>query len=254
MGTSITTFVSWPEAPLTESLVCKSLRDLESPSLTVTSALPKSYSALFQWSTYDAIQHELTHSDPANVLSSSYIIRKALIRKHFLSRCVHSYLTKNNQSLLKDAIPRTWELEISHADELDEMWSDELWDLGKDIQDATKWYILKPGMADRGMGIRLFNSKDSLQTIFEEFEEISDGEETEVDDTAVMISQLRHFVVQVRSKTSDPTDCQPLILFSRNIYQPPFLLIQRKYDSIGKHPRKCQNFYKVTKLAQVVNI
>jgi len=148
---------------------------------------------LVQWSTYDSIDHELTHKDHT-VLSSSYIIRKALIRKHFLSRCIHSYLMKRDQSLLKEAIPRTWDLEISYADELDEMWSDELWDLGERLDDPDKWWILKPSMADRGMGIRLFNSKTALQQIFEEFDSDSDDE---ADETAVITSQLRHFVIQV---------------------------------------------------------
>ena len=53
------------------------------------------------------------------------------------------------------------------------------------------------GMADRGMGIRLFHSKDSLQQIFEEWEEEDDEENPS--DTAVVTSQLRHFVIQVRS-------------------------------------------------------
>lgn len=58
-------------------------------------------------------------------------------------------------------------------------------------------------MADRGMGIRLFTSKDELQHIFEEFEGDSDSEDetdgtVEIDsNTAVITSQLRHFVVQV---------------------------------------------------------
>ena len=59
-------------------------------------------------------------------------------------------------------------------------------------------------MADRGMGIRLFTSKDGLQHIFEEFEGDSDSEDetdgaVEIDSntTSVITSQLRHFVVQV---------------------------------------------------------
>jgi len=55
-------------------------------------------------------------------------------------------------------------------------------------------------MADRGMGIRLFNTKDGLQKIFESFEVDSDEEETEDeggDASGVVASQLRHFVVQV---------------------------------------------------------
>lgn len=50
------------------------------------------------------------------------------------------------------------------------------------------------------MGIRLFNSKDALHEIFEEFE-LSDSEDDEGDHggTAVVTSQLRHFVIQVDS-------------------------------------------------------
>jgi tubulin--tyrosine ligase len=188
-------FVSWPSAPLTESLVKRALSNL---SVSIFTSLPGTheYSKLLQWSTYDAIDHDLTHRNPDDVLSSSYTIRKALIRKHYLARCIHSYLTKHLNSVLKDAVPRTWDLEISYADELDEMWRDQLWDLGNEIDSSSQWWILKPGMADRGMGIRLFNSKDSLYQIFEEFEEYSEDEQ-QIDDTSIVISQLRHFVIQV---------------------------------------------------------
>lgn len=154
----------------------------------------------------------LTHShhDDVQVRSSSYVIRKALIRKHFLSRCVHSYLAKSPSSVLRTAVPRTWEIEISFADELDDLWADELWDLS-DILDNSiaasddRWWILKPGMADRGMGIRLFDSKDGLRRVLEEFDEDDRGEgddydrPTAHDDTSVVISQLRHFVIQASS-------------------------------------------------------
>jgi tubulin--tyrosine ligase len=55
-------------------------------------------------------------------------------------------------------------------------------------------------MADRGMGIRIFNNKEHLQDIFESFEEDSDeeGKEDEDGGTDVVTSQLRHFVMQVR--------------------------------------------------------
>ncbi|TFK41016.1 tubulin-tyrosine ligase/Tubulin polyglutamylase [Crucibulum laeve] len=83
------------------------------------------------------------------------------------------------------------------------MWTDELWELGEQLDDPEQWWILKPGMADRGIGIRIFNSKDDLQRIFEEFEQgeedtnedntVSDADATS---TAVATSQLRHFVIQ----------------------------------------------------------
>ncbi|GBE78305.1 Probable tubulin--tyrosine ligase [Sparassis crispa] len=197
-----TALVSWPAAPLTDFLVRKSLLSLDPPPSTVTS-LPEDYVSsprnLLQWSTYDLIDHDLTHSYGADsrVLSSSYIIRKALIRKHFLSRCIHNYLVKHPESLLSYASPQTWELEISYADELDEMWSDDLYDLGQELDKrSNRWWILKPGMADRAMGIRLFHSKEQLQRIFEGFDEDSDEEERPGLDTNVVTSQLRHFVIQ----------------------------------------------------------
>lgn len=49
------------------------------------------------------------------------------------------------------------------------------------------------------MGIRIFHTKDDLQAIFESFEEESDeeDEDQEGNATAVVTSQLRHFVIQV---------------------------------------------------------
>lgn len=191
--------VSWPTAPLTESLVRKSLADLGLSNAIVTILpSPPLPPKLVQWATYDVIDHSLAASKSALVLSSSYIIRKALIRKHFLARCIQSHLVKRSDSPLVKGIPPTWDIDISYADELDEMWSDELYQLGIALDEVSeKWYILKPGMADRGMGIRLFNSKDSLYRIFQEFEGDSDDEEVGDTGTSVMTSQLRHFVIQV---------------------------------------------------------
>ncbi|KIK94873.1 hypothetical protein PAXRUDRAFT_141986 [Paxillus rubicundulus Ve08.2h10] len=211
-----TVLVSWPSAPLTESLVRKSLADL-GLSNAIVPALPSPPlpPKLIQWATYDCIDHSLTASHSNIVLSSSYTIRKALIRKHFLARCIQSYLVKRSESSLAKAVPRTWDIDISHADELDEMWSDELWDLGNqlvDPGDSKSWYILKPGMADRGMGIRLFDSKDSLYNIFQEFEGDSDDEQVEDTGTSVMTSQLRHFVIQEYLSTPlllDPNEISP---------------------------------------------
>jgi tubulin---tyrosine ligase len=61
-------------------------------------------------------------------------------------------------------------------------------------------------MSDRGMGIRLFSSKESLRSIFEEFEEQDSDEEQEGNgrhDTSIITSQLRHFVIQVSYTNSN---------------------------------------------------
>lgn len=205
-------FVSWPTAPLTNCLVRNSLLSLPGiNSASIYSTQPQSFRKLIQWSSYDEIDHALTHSDHHDVLSSSFVIRKALIRKHFLSRCIHSYLTKRPESVLQTAVPKTWDIEISFADDLDDLWADELWDLSDVLDESTaspeadgRWWILKPGMANRGVGIRLFDSKDSLRRILEAFDDDSqsgdgdrDSDGSAADDTSVVISQLRHFVIQV---------------------------------------------------------
>jgi len=67
-----------------------------------------------------------------------------------------------------------------------------------------QWWILKPGMSDRGQGIRLFSTEKELMDIFESFEGEEDSDEDtgsnedqrENEGTAVITNQLRHFVAQ----------------------------------------------------------
>jgi len=215
----VNAFVSWPLAPLTNSLVQRALGSIPTPiSLISKEQLQHSDDPLVQWCTYDDMNHELAHFQRNRVLSSSYTFRKALIRKHFLSHIIQAYLKKHPDSILRHAAPRTFEIEISFADELDEMWTDGLWELGDELESGDSWWILKPlssplaslcfaytffpssGMADRGMGIRIFHTKHELRSIFEEFEgEDLDGDcqEEQGSRTAIATSQLRHFVLQV---------------------------------------------------------
>ena len=212
---SFTAYVNWPSAPLTDSLVRNALSQLE-PQPEIITSLPETDkpTRLLQWSTYDVLDHDLTlfQKPGTRILTCAYTIRKALIRKHFLSRSTQYYLAKNPGSVLKDGVPKTWEIELSFVDELDEMWADELYDLGAILDEKKTWMILKPAMASRGMGIRLFHTKAELEAIFQEFEdkedeydEAEDGtvEAEEDSGTGVATSQLRHFVIQV---TSSPTD------------------------------------------------
>lgn len=140
--------VAWPSAPLTKSLVLKALNSLliQFSTLSTPPKNIESATKLLQWSTYDEIDHEITHLYPDQCLSSSYTIRKALIRKHFLSHCIRSYSTKYPTSILATACPNTYEFELSFADELDELWTDELWELGTKLEEASSWWILKPSV------------------------------------------------------------------------------------------------------------
>jgi hypothetical protein len=71
-------------------------------------------------------------------------------------------------------------------------------------------------MADRGMGIRLFNTREALRQIFEEFE-LSDSDDGEYPSskTAVVASQLRHFVIQVETQRCSSSS---YLIFTIGIY------------------------------------
>lgn len=141
---------------------------------------------------YDVLPFESLLGSRA--LCSSYVIRKALIRKHHLAQVLHAFCVKNPTRPVP--APRTWTLDLQFADELDELLSDDLFDMrealeSNDPKHSTSWFILKPGMADQGNGIRLFSSVEQLKRIFQAFED-EDEEET----SSGITSQLRHFVIQ----------------------------------------------------------
>lgn len=151
------------------------------------------------------------YSSPGRQLAYT-LDQQALIRKNYLATAVAHRLAKHPDSLLKTSIPRTYAFEIAHADELDELFYDELYEVSEslDNDNGETWWILKPAMADKGQGIRLFNSKEMLQSIFDSFEddetededeqgEAEDGEQERVqdNDTKVSLSTMRDWVIQV---------------------------------------------------------
>ena len=93
----------------------------------------------------------------------------------------------------------------------------ESWRKGEGLsREEREWWILKPGMSDRGQGIRLFSSEEELQAIFDEWEaerpDSDDEDEDEEEDGAskasegkgkgeaegdfIVTSHLRHFIAQ----------------------------------------------------------
>ena len=128
-----------------------------------------------------------------------------------MAQTIHQHVAKHPESPLSKAFPLACDFEIDYAEFLDEALA-EAYELqeslraneeknGKDRQ----WWILKPGMSDRGQGIRLFSTEKELMDIFESFEEGEDSDEDtgennedqrENKGTAVITSQLRHFVAQ----------------------------------------------------------
>jgi hypothetical protein len=166
---------------------------------------------------YESIDfdHLMEHSSTS--LANAYIIRKALIRKHYLSTTIANWIIKYPDSILQRHVKPSVEFEVDYAEFLDdalvEAWDlKEKWARNEEKEDKEReWWILKPGMSDRGQGIRLFSSEEELTAIFEEWDPPSDDEDEDADarsDTedapehddkegdGIMTSQLRHFIAQ----------------------------------------------------------
>ncbi|KAF3162492.1 hypothetical protein TWF225_007794 [Orbilia oligospora] len=226
--------------PLIESALHKHLPSLHLLHNNPTTPPLPSTTPLLTWTSYESLDFQTLLSNPTTNLFNAYIIRKALIRKHYLLHTIESYVKKNPGSVLKDATPVGVEFEVDYVEFLDEALV-EAYELVESLErnegegeKGREWWILKPGMSDRGVGIRLFSTMGELQGIFEGWEEESDDEDDDDDDededkatrsdgegeegediktstddkekksTGIITSSLRHFVAQ--------------------IYIPPFLL------------------------------
>ncbi|KAI9704025.1 MAG: hypothetical protein M1820_005646 [Bogoriella megaspora] len=220
--------------------------------ITSVSEAPSENAALLQFRAYESINFDLALSHSSTSLINSYIIRKALIRKHYLSTTISSWITKYPGSVLKHHYKPAVEFELDYAEFLDDALTEaDAYDLrisiganlSKDEKDR-EWWILKPGMSDRGQGIRLFATEDELTAIFEEWEaELpeSEDEDVEGDDDAIapnddhedtkrngieereadyiMTSHLRHFIAQ--PYISNPLLFPPSSSSSEHFTQPP---------------------------------
>lgn len=156
--------------------------------------IPTPNSPLLQITSYEKIDftHLLAH--PTTSFGNSYVIRKALIRKHHLAYTVNAWSAKFPESPLVRHVKPTLHLELDYAEFLDDALLEayELHDsfsrngkrtvgdnVNEEADHALEWWILKPSMSDRGQGIRIFSSEDELRAIFEEWEVESDAEDEE---------------------------------------------------------------------------
>lgn len=175
--------------------------------------VPKNNCKLLQWRQYEDIDFELVTQDTQRAhLINSFVFRKALIRKHYLANTITHWLTKNPDSSIKNHVVESVDFELDYAEFLDEALL-EAYELNQSLEQNAElepadrsWWILKPGMSDRGQGIRLFSTLDELTAIFESWEPDSDDDESvhsdvvnapiEDEEKGNMTSQLRHFVAQ----------------------------------------------------------
>jgi tubulin---tyrosine ligase len=184
--------------------------------------LPDPTSPFLQVGAYESLHFPHILSHPTTTIANAYVIRKALIRKHYLSTTAFNWITKNPSSVLATNIKPACGFELDYAEFLDEALV-EAWELrgsferneGKESHER-EWWILKPGMSDRGQGIRLFSTEEELQSIFDEWEAErpdSDGSDDSDEDQKdsqgidakkkreeegdyIVTSHLRHFVAQ----------------------------------------------------------
>ncbi|KAH6858925.1 tubulin-tyrosine ligase family protein [Alternaria rosae] len=209
--------------PLILSALKKRLPGSSYQLITSSSQLPSSSCRLLQWVQYESIDFDHLMENSSGGLANAYVIRKALIRKHYLSTTIANWITKYPESVLKKHVKPSVEFEVDYAEFLDdalvEAWElKESWARNEDQEDEKKkeWWILKPGMSERGQGIRLFSSEEELTEIFEEWDPESDDEDEDEDarsdagggdgdrnqvqekdeGNGIITSQLRHFIAQ----------------------------------------------------------
>ncbi|KAJ4381941.1 hypothetical protein N0V85_008641, partial [Neurospora sp. IMI 360204] len=196
--------------------------DLE---IHLSSLVPSAEGAkILQITPYETIDFDHALSHPTTTLINSYIIRKALIRKHFLSSTVENWVAKHPSSALKTHVKRAEAFEVDYAEFLDDSLV-EAFDLRASLEkndqlieegnlEKVEWWILKPSMSDRGQGIRLFSTMEELQSIFDGWEVESDSEDEDNNsdadsdagdrpqpngddnDANINTSHLRHFIAQ----------------------------------------------------------
>ncbi|KAI1387772.1 sure-like protein [Hypoxylon trugodes] len=176
--------------------------------------LPKNgTSRVLQITPYEAIDWEYIDAHRTTCLANSYMLRKALIRKHYLAATAELWAAKRPDSALAKHVKRSEAFELDYAEFLDDALV-EAFDLRASLERneekgeaEREWWILKPGMSDRGQGIRLFSSLEELQGIFDGWEEdepdsedegkgAGDDEEQGNNGNGITTSHLRHFVAQ----------------------------------------------------------
>jgi tubulin---tyrosine ligase len=205
--------------PLILAALKSRLREGSYTLISSIAELPDPTSPFLQIGAYESLPFPHILSHPTTTLANAYIIRKALIRKHYLSTTAFNWITKNPSSILATNIKPACDFELDYAEFLDESLV-EAWELRgsferNDGQEAAEreWWILKPGMSDRGQGIRLFSTEQELQSIFEEWEaerpdsdsededqnnaeRTEDKKKGEEEGDYIVTSHLRHFIAQ----------------------------------------------------------
>lgn len=177
-------FIDYPD-PYVQPLILQALSQLPHELIISLTQLPSQSMPLLQFTSYEALDFDHALRHPATSLVSAYVIRKALIRKHYLSNTISTWIVKHPQSPLQNHFKAAVHFELDFAEFLDEALVD-AWDLNESLarndmlqakSKSKEWWILKPGMSDGGNGIRLFSSMEELRAIFQEWDVDEEEEE-----------------------------------------------------------------------------
>lgn len=158
MSSSKSVYINFPGAPYTHSAAIKSAQTVltdweiidgqgipptdESSSTSQSDAVAPSNHSLY-FCDYDYLPFEYLSPSPLTTSTSypkcsSYMIRKALIRKHYLAHSLNVFATKQSDEevgkRIRGLTPKTWRIEIQFADELDELLVDDLFDLDLELK------------------------------------------------------------------------------------------------------------------------
>ncbi|KAF2178830.1 tubulin-tyrosine ligase [Zopfia rhizophila CBS 207.26] len=203
------------EDPYVQPLILSALETRLLPSsyhlIQNLNQIPSRTTPTLQFQQYESLDFTHLLSHPSTSLANAYIIRKALIRKHYLSTTVSTWIIKHPESVLKRHVKESVEFEVDYAEFLDDALVEayelrESWERneGKGEEEKEYW-ILKPGMSERGQGIKLFSSEKELTAIFEEWEDDdedadedarSDSAQQREEGNGIITNQLRHFIAQ----------------------------------------------------------
>ena len=234
-STPIYTYIDYPD-DYVQPLILRALKRLTNLNFEIRRSLDELNTSQrsLQIGPYEQLEFEYALERPKDSLLCAYIIRKALIRKHYLSNTIANRVVKHPRTSLANHFKPCVHFEVDYAEFLDEALVD-AWDLSESMtrnialeqDDEREWWILKPGMSDGGNGIRLFSSFEELRSIFEEWDEDEEEEDEDQDSDSgsaiatnfsqtehnstggTMTSQLRHFIAQ-------PYIDKPLLLESYN--------------------------------------
>lgn len=133
--------------PLIQFALSKQFSDNAYGAISSLDQLPYSSSPLLQIAPYESLDFVHLIQHPYSSLANSYVIRKALIRKHYLHNTITSWWSKHpDDTNMKGHVPLTVAFEVDYAEFLDEALA-ECWELHASFaREEREWWVLKPGM------------------------------------------------------------------------------------------------------------